>query len=117
MTADREIDHRPWGWFEVLLDEPSYKVKRITVNPGQRLSLQFHRRRAEHWFVVAGRGVVTCGDREIPVEAGAAVDIPREAPHRIHNTGAEPLTFIETQRGDYFGEDDIVRLADDYRRT
>lgn len=112
-----EIDHRPWGWFEVLVDEANHKVKRIVVQPGRRLSLQFHRRRREHWFVVQGEGIVTRGREEIPIAPGDAVDIPVEAPHRIHNTGAEPLIFIEVQLGTYFGEDDIVRLADDFGRT
>jgi mannose-6-phosphate isomerase len=117
MSSGGEISHRPWGWFEVLLDEPTYKVKRLAVNPGHRLSLQYHRRRAEHWFVVVGQGVVTRGVDEIPVAAGQALDIPVEAPHRLRNTGAEMLIVIEIQRGDYFGEDDIVRLADDYDRN
>jgi len=116
MDIDNAKEIRPWGGFEVLLDEPAYKVKRITVNPGSRLSLQYHRRRQEHWFVVTGVGVATVGQREIPVQPGSALDVPREAAHRMRNTGAEPLTFIEVQRGDYFGEDDIVRLEDDYGR-
>ena len=111
-----EIEHRPWGSFEVLVDEPDYKTKRIVVSPGGRLSLQYHHRRQEHWFVVAGTGDVTRGDDLLPVQAGVAVDIPVKIPHRIANTGAEPLVFIEVQTGEYFGEDDIVRLEDDYGR-
>lgn len=112
-----ERDERPWGYYEVLSDAPDHKVKRIVVKPGQRLSLQRHRRRSEHWYVVKGKGVVTLDGEEIPVEGGSSVDIPQGAAHRIGNTGDEPLVFIEVQRGDYFGEDDIERLEDDYGRA
>ncbi len=106
----------PWGKWEVLLDEPTYKVKRITVLPDKRLSYQKHFKRQEHWFVVAGEALVTLEGKEIRVKAGEAIDIPQEAAHRIANQGAAPLVFIEVQRGSYFGEDDIVRLQDDYGR-
>lgn len=109
-------EHRPWGHYVVLADEPDHKVKRIVVEPGMRLSLQYHHHRAEHWSIVRGEGVVTCADREIPVRGGMDVDIPSGARHRIHNTGAHPLVFVEVQRGSYFGEDDIVRLQDDFGR-
>lgn len=112
-----EEDHRPWGHYQVLLDADDHKVKQITVLPGKRLSLQRHQHRAEHWFVVAGRGVVTRDDQQLPIEAGTAVDIPQGAAHRMHNTGDEPLVFIEVQRGSYFGEDDIIRLEDDFGRA
>lgn len=108
---------RPWGHYEVLLDDPSYKVKRIVVAPGRRLSLQRHRRRQEHWFFVQGRGVVTVNGEEREVRAAHAVDIPRGAAHRVHNCGSAPLVFIEVQTGEYFGEDDIERLDDDYGRV
>ncbi len=108
---------RPWGFYEILLDEPSYKVKRISVKPGMKLSLQYHNRRKEHWKIVAGSGVVTRGDEQIPVDALVSLDIPLGAPHRIHNTGDVDLVFIEVQQGDYFGEDDIVRLQDDFGRA
>jgi mannose-6-phosphate isomerase-like protein (cupin superfamily) len=110
-------DHRPWGYYRVLLDEPAQKVKMIVVYPHRRLSLQRHRRRAEHWFVVAGAGLVTRNDQEIAVASGQAVDIPRGAWHRMHNPGSENLRFIEVQTGDYFGEDDIERAEDDYGRV
>ena len=110
-------DQRPWGDFLVLSDATDHKVKRITVLPGKRLSLQRHQHRAEHWFVVQGEGVVTLDDREIPLAKGQAVDIPRRARHRIANPGQGPLVFIEVQMGDYFGEDDIERFEDDYGRT
>jgi mannose-6-phosphate isomerase len=114
---DGEDSRRPWGRYEVLYDGPEAKVKRIIVRPGGRLSLQRHRRRAEHWLIVQGEGTVTLDVRDIPVRAGDAVDIPRGALHRIRNDGGDDLVYIEVQTGDYFGEDDIERLADDYGRT
>ncbi len=117
MTAP-EHDVRPWGSYTVLDDDaPDHKVKRITVAPGRRLSLQRHARRAEHWFVVSGTGLATVDGTERPVGPGDAVDVPRGAAHRIANTGQVDLVFIEVQRGDYFGEDDIVRLEDDFGRV
>jgi mannose-6-phosphate isomerase-like protein (cupin superfamily) len=107
----------PWGKWEVLLDAPDCKVKRITVEPGRRLSYQKHFRRQEHWYVVSGQALVTLDGRGIPLQSGQAVDIPRGAAHRIENTGESPLIFIETQTGSYFGEDDIIRLEDDYGRA
>jgi mannose-6-phosphate isomerase len=108
---------RPWGGFEVLSDESSHKVKRITVEPGQRLSYQRHTHRSEHWFVIAGEGSVTLDGNAIAVAIGTAVDVPAGAAHRIENTGGAPLVFIEVQHGTYFGEDDIERLSDDYGRA
>jgi mannose-6-phosphate isomerase len=110
-------DHRPWGHFQVLVDTPGYKVKRIVVYPGARLSLQRHFRRAEHWYAVQGQGKVTRNQEEILLIQGEAVDIPREAWHRVENPGKEELIFIEIQTGTYFGEDDIERAEDDYGRT
>ncbi|MCP4041223.1 MAG: cupin domain-containing protein, partial [Gammaproteobacteria bacterium] len=107
---------RPWGHYEVLSDEPDHKVKRITVIPGARLSLQRHRRRSEHWHVVRGEAVVTLDQQEIALAAGESVDIPKGGVHRVANLGQEDMVFIEVQRGDYFGEDDIERLEDDYGR-
>ncbi|HEX16784.1 MAG TPA: cupin domain-containing protein [Deltaproteobacteria bacterium] len=112
-----EIGHRPWGYYEVLSDASDHKVKRIVVRPGARLSLQRHRRRSEHWYIVKGRGVVTVDSREVELGPGESVDIPQGAAHRIANVGEEDLVFIEVQRGDYFGEDDIERLEDDYGRA
>ena len=109
-------DRRPWGFYTVLADEADHKVKRICVHPGRRLSLQRHHRRAEHWYLLAGEAVVTLDAREMPLRAGEAIDIPRGAAHRIANTGAAEVVFIEVQTGEYFGEDDIERLADDYGR-
>jgi mannose-6-phosphate isomerase len=113
----RVTDHRPWGYYEVLKDEPSCKVKKIVVNPGKRLSLQRHRRRSEHWFIVQGMASVTLDDAVLHISAGQAVDIPRGTKHRVANTTGEELAFIEIQTGDYFGEDDIERLEDDFGRA
>ncbi|MDA8125701.1 MAG: phosphomannose isomerase type II C-terminal cupin domain [Deltaproteobacteria bacterium] len=112
-----ESDHRPWGYYRVLADEPDHKVKRIVVYPGKRLSLQRHARRAEHWYLLSGEAVVTLDGREIPLRIGEAVNIPCGAVHRLHNAGGTEAAFIEVQTGDYFGEDDIERLADDYGRS
>jgi mannose-6-phosphate isomerase len=110
-------EQRPWGAFVILDDGPMGKVKRITVDPGQQLSYQLHHRRKEHWFVVAGRAVVTLDGVEHEVLPGEAIDIPLETAHRVRNPGDEALVFVEVQQGDYFGEDDIVRLEDDYGRA
>jgi mannose-6-phosphate isomerase len=109
-------ESRPWGSFEVLIDDPHYKVKRITVLPGAQLSYQFHQYRQEHWTMVLGTAQVTLNDELIMLNAGEHVFIPLGAKHRIKNTGETPLVFIEVQTGSYFGEDDIVRIADDYGR-
>lgn len=101
----------------MLEDGPAHKVKRIDVLPMRRLSYQRHARRAEHWFVVAGVGEVTIDGASRPVSPGTAIDVPRGAAHRIANVGDVQLTFIEVQHGDYFGEDDIERLDDDYGRA
>jgi mannose-6-phosphate isomerase-like protein (cupin superfamily) len=114
------FDRRPWGTFEVLGTDGSSKVKRLTVDPGQRLSYQLHHRRAEHWVVTAGRARVTLDDVVHDLGAGHSIDIPRGARHRVENpaaAGGETLVFVEVQLGDYFGEDDIVRLDDDYGRN
>ena len=117
MESQEMEEQRPWGFYEVLSDEKSdHKVKRITVWPGKRLSLQYHRKRSEHWVVVAGRGLVTVDGRPAKLGAHDSIDIPLGAQHRIENIGADPLVFIEVQQGEYFGEDDIVRLEDDFGR-
>ena len=112
----REFDRRPWGTYTVLEEDRGFKVKRIEVLPGKRLSYQKHSQRAEHWFVVEGTAKVTLDDEEITVRAGEAIDIPIGAAHRVENPNKENLVFIEVQRGSYLGEDDIVRLQDDYGR-
>ena len=109
--------HRPWGTYEVIDSGASFQVKRITVNPGARLSLQMHHHRAEHWIVASGTALVTCGDREFPLKAGEATFIPLGARHRLENPGDVPLQIIEAQLGAYLGEDDILRFDDNYGRV
>jgi mannose-6-phosphate isomerase len=110
------IEVRPWGSFEVLLDTPTYKVKRIVVEPNAQLSYQFHYKRQEHWTMVEGQADVVVDDVVYSLSAGEHIFIPLQAKHRIKNTGLVPLVFIEVQTGSYFGEDDIVRIIDDYGR-
>lgn len=111
-------DHRPWGFYEVISDEcDNHKIKRITLWPKKRLSLQLHKKREEHWVVIAGQALVTLGDETVRLKPAGSIDIPRGVTHRVENTGDEPLVFIEVQQGDYFGEDDIIRLQDDFGRT
>ena len=111
-----EEDHRPWGYYRVLSDAETHKVKQIVVYGHKRLSLQRHRRRTEHWYIVEGTGLVTRDDEEISLSSGQAIDIPRGAWHRMANPADNNLIFIEVQTGDYFGEDDIERREDDYGR-
>jgi mannose-6-phosphate isomerase len=117
MESTQEHDERPWGNYTVLADTDHYKVKQIVVRPGKRLSYQQHARRSEHWFVVGGEGVVVLDGARLTVRAGQAIDVPRGSAHRMENDGGTDLTFIEVQHGDYFGEDDIVRLEDDFGRV
>lgn len=109
--------HRPWGYYEILTDEPDHQVKRVVVKPGKRLSLQSHKRRSEHWHIVSGEGLVTLDGRDIPIKTGESIDISCGAIHRMANMTDKELVFIEVQRGDYFGEDDIERFEDDFGRT
>jgi mannose-6-phosphate isomerase len=112
-----EHDDRPWGSYDVLDEGTDFKVKRLIVNPGHRFSYQRHTLRSEHWYVVSGNGVVTLDGREHRVRPGDAVDIAVGAAHRAANVGTDDLVLIEVQTGSYFGEDDIIRLDDDYKRT
>ena len=112
------FDQRPWGSFTVLDEGDNYKVKRIEVLPGKRLSYQRHSRRAEHWYVIRGIANVTLNGNEILVKTGHSIDIRTGDAHRVENPDeSELLVFIETQTGDYFGEDDIERLEDDFGRS
>ncbi len=117
LEASARFDQRPWGTFTVLDEGKDFKVKRIEVLPGKRLSYQKHSQRAEHWVVVQGTAKVTLDDHEIVVHSGQAIDIAVGAAHRVENLGEETLLFIEVQRGSYLGEDDIVRLQDDFGRA
>lgn len=107
---------RPWGRYTVLTSGPGFQVKEVEVLPGKRLSLQFHRFRAEHWVVVQGVALVTIGTEMRRLQANESIYVPVEAPHRLENPGPELLRLIEVQTGSYLGEDDIVRLADDFWR-
>lgn len=107
---------RPWGTYTVLHVGKKFQIKVIEVDAGKRLSLQFHRRRAEHWTIVGGEARVTKGETTFLAGENETVHIAREVTHRIENVGAAPLVFVEVQCGDYLGEDDIVRLEDDYGR-
>lgn len=109
--------HRPWGTYSILEDKPGYKVKQITVRPGAKLSLQYHHHRSEHWIVVTGVATVTVGENTFDLKANESTYIPKEAKHRLANLGKENLVIIEAQVGNYLGEDDIVRLQDDYKRN
>ncbi len=117
-TDSPMYEKRPWGSFTIIDEGESFKVKRIEVLPEKRLSYQRHSRRAEHWFVVRGTAKVTLNDVEILVETGEAIDIAARDAHRVENPSPiEPLIFIEIQTGEYFGEDDIERLDDDFGRS
>jgi mannose-6-phosphate isomerase len=107
---------KPWGLYEVLLDDELTKVKRITVYPGHRLSLQSHEHRQEQWTVIEGKLTVVLGDEQLIFYPGESVHIPLGAKHRAWNKGDEIVQFIEVQTGTYFGEDDITRYEDDYGR-
>jgi mannose-6-phosphate isomerase len=111
-----ETGERPWGTYTVLDEHDGYKIKRIEVKPGQRLSLQMHHHRSEHWIVVSGTAKVTCGEKESIVNINESTFIPLGMNHRLENPGVIPLTIIEVQSGEYLGEDDIVRFQDDYNR-
>jgi len=114
---DNYFESRPWGSFEVLEDASGWKVKRLEVLPGMRLSLQKHFKRAETWVVVAGAGLFTIGQQEALYAVGDVAQIPTGTVHRITNNGQVPLAVIEVQCGSYFGEDDIERFQDDFGRT
>ena len=107
---------RPWGSFTVLEEAPGYKIKRIEVKPGHRLSLQMHHHRSEHWIVVSGTAKVVCGDRELMLGSNQSTYVPACTAHRLENPGVINLVLIEVQNGEYLGEDDIIRFQDDYAR-
>lgn len=108
---------RPWGSFAVLEEGKGYKIKRIEVRPGHRLSLQMHHHRSEHWIVVSGTAKVVCGEEEIVLYTNQSTYVPPCTTHRLENPGVIPLILIEVQNGEYLGEDDIVRFQDDYARV
>jgi mannose-6-phosphate isomerase len=107
---------RPWGWYETVSEAPGNKIKRIRVHPGRQCSLQKHQQRAEHWVVVLGCAQVTIGGRVLELTEGQHVDIALGELHRLSNKTTLPVEIVEVQFGVYLGEDDIVRLQDDYGR-
>jgi mannose-6-phosphate isomerase len=119
---ENERGDRPWGYYLVLVEGPGYKVKQFVVRPGKRLSLQKHGKRAEHWQVVRGKALVTLGTEPenlstAELAPGDYIDIPLGAYHRVQSAGIEDLVIIEVQMGEYLGEDDILRIEDDYGRA
>ena len=112
-----ESEERPWGRYFVLHDEPTYKLKRIEVDPGGRLSYQYHYKRSEAWTIVVGVGTITLDGEIKDYSKGETVLIPQGVKHRIENKTSEKVVFIEVQTGSYFGEDDIVRIEDNYNRA
>tara|TARA_B100001057_G_C22697009_1_gene890142 strand:+ start:318 stop:677 length:360 start_codon:yes stop_codon:yes gene_type:complete len=109
-------EDRPWGRFFVLHDESNYKIKRIEVEPSERLSYQFHNKRAETWVIVSGEAIITLDGDTKKCHVGETVLIPKGSKHRVENQKDLLLVFIEIQTGSYFGEDDIIRVEDDYNR-
>ena len=116
MSESKRFDIRPWGRWDLLEERAGYKVKKITVDPGERLSLQAHHHRSEHWVFVVGRGKVVKGEETLCVARGDYLYINQQEKHRVENTDDGPLVFIEVQQGERLEEDDIVRFQDDYGR-
>lgn len=117
LVKEHVFEYRPWGYFEILKDTENFKSKVIRVNPHSQLSYQSHAKREEHWTITQGSGEVVLNDQVIPVKAGSHIHIPLGAKHRMRNNSGEMLEFVEVQLGTYFGEDDIVRYQDDYKRN
>ena len=115
-TIEHTFEFRPWGKFEVLLDDKKCKVKKLNISPKKRLSLQYHNYRKEHWFVVSGIATIHLDGKLYELNEGMAIDIPVKSKHFIQNKTSKDLIIIETQLGNYFGEDDIIRLDDPYER-
>lgn len=115
-TLEEKRVVRPWGEYTVLEEGEGYKIKRIEVTPSEKLSLQYHRHRSEHWVVIRGRAKIQLGEDEVFLGENESLFVPKEMPHRLENPTEEPLEIIEVQVGDYVGEDDIIRLSDIYGR-
>jgi len=115
-SPDNPRTHRPWGWFETVSEAPGFKIKRIGVLVGQQISLQSHLHRSEHWVVVQGSARVTLDERVFDLTVGQSCDIAKGQVHRLANLTSGALEIVEVQFGDYLGEDDIIRLSDDYGR-
>lgn len=116
MSETNNKTQKPWGYYETIYSDDNTQVKIIVIFPNQRPSYQYHFKRTETWVVVKGIGSLTLDDKISSVKKGDVLFIPKEAKHRIENTGTENLIFVEVQLGEYFGEDDIVRVSDDYSR-
>ncbi|HWU44080.1 MAG TPA: sugar phosphate nucleotidyltransferase, partial [Bdellovibrio sp.] len=116
LVKEHVYEYRPWGYFEILKDTEHFKSKVIRVNSHAQISYQSHAKRAEHWTITQGSGEVVLNDEVIPVQVGSHVFIPTGVKHRIRNTTEQMLEFVEVQIGSYFGEDDIIRYQDDYKR-
>ena len=110
------MEQRPWGWFETLAEGDGYRVKRLCIRVGQRISLQRHRHRSEHWVVVAGEGSLECGGARVAARPGTSLEVPCGAILRATATAGD-LLIVEVQRGEQLREDDIERLRDDYGRA
>jgi len=117
LATEHVTVERPWGTYTTLNESERFKIKRIEVKPGGRLSLQMHHHRSEHWVVVSGAAKVTCNDKEFLLSPNESTFIPVGSRHRLENPGKLPLVMIEVQCGDYVGEDDIVRFSDQYGRV
>ncbi len=117
MNKIGKIYERPWGYYRTIEQKENYQIKHITVKPGKRLSLQYHLKRDEHWTIIKGRCVAQLDDKLIELGINDTIFIPKESKHRVTNNTEEFVEFIEIQIGDYLGEDDIVRLEDDFGRV
>ena len=115
-SKENSFEDRPWGQFQILLDNDHCKVKKIEINPKSRLSLQFHNFRSEHWLVVYGQAHIYLDGINTTMGPGESIDIPVKSQHYIENKSSKKLVIIETQLGSYFGEDDIIRIDDPYSR-
>ena len=117
MNIVGKIYERPWGFYRTIEQRDNYQIKHIIVKPGKRLSLQYHFKRDEHWTIVKGTGTVQLNDKTTDLSVNGSIYIPKEATHRITNNTGENVEFIEVQIGEYLGEDDIVRIEDDFGRV
>ena len=116
-ATEAPINARPWGTYQILHQGDRFKIKHIVINPSAKLSLQYHHHRTEHWIVVRGTALAVVDGKEIYVHEGESTFIPKSTPHRLVNPGKIPLEIIEVQNGEYVGEDDIVRIEDEYKRV
>jgi mannose-6-phosphate isomerase len=117
LSSTQKSSSPPWGSFAILFEAPGIKVKKIEIRPGLRSSYQIHQFRSESWTIVSGEALVLLNDQEFRLRKFDQIEIPAGAKHRVQNIGAVPLVFIEIQRGSYCGDDDIVRLTDDFGRA